>query len=902
MVFWDQMECRKAFAVCLCLITMSTGAAFASEQAVDFDIPEQRADGALILLGKQADVTVLFEYEMATQYDANRLRGEYTLPQAVDILLAHSGLRATFGKYGHLYISVDENQGDMGMTKNEEQLPGKYKPGKHKGLLGILAAVFSMGTVAQERADTDVTEDEQQSLEEIVVTGTRIRGGTTASPLVTIDAAQFREEGFADLGEVIRSIPQNFAGGQNPGVSGAQGIANQNITGGSSLNLRGIGPDATLTLLNGRRMAYNGFVQAVDVSAIPIEAVERIEIVSDGASAIYGSDAVAGVAAIILKRDFNGVSMGVDYGTASEGGATTRDYDVTAGTTWSGGGLIATFEDSSVDPIFARQRDYTNELPDPKTIYTGSDQRSGLLSLYQALGAAVELRVDALKTERERQDYFVSLPSYTDFRGESSVSLIAPSLNFSLPRDWTLSLGATDSKDEHIYDSDRLPIDGGESISRSRGCYCNVGRTYEIGAEGPLFALGGGNARLAIGAGSRTNDFVVESYTSDALYGGEETSRFAYAELNLPLIGPKSQTAGAQRLVFTAAVRGEDYDNFGRVTTPKFGLIYDPTGSFTLKATWGESFKAPTLLQLYSNRLAYLWDASALGGTGYPDDATVLMPFGGSRNLDAERATTHTVSLAFHPEALPGLEAELAYFDIDYTERVVLPLTERFAALSNPIYAEFINYSPTAEQQADIIATADEELINFSSGDYNPAAVVAIANNQYTNVAQQQIRGFDLSGSYSRDLGAGTLMLRGSVSWIESSQQNSAAAEGSFELAGTVFNPAKLKARAGAVWSRGGFTVSSFVNYIDGVTSDLIETPVDGASFTTVDANLLYTTGERDDLFSAMEFALSVSNLFNREPPGYAAPEIFIGQLQLYDSTNYSAIGRFVSLSISKHW
>src|SRR3546814_4884671 len=93
----------------------------------------------------------------------------------------------------------------------------------------------------------------------ITVTGTRIRGGTSPSPVIKIGSERIQEEGFTDLGEVIRSVPQNFAGGQNPGVSSGgfsgAGIANQNVTGGSSLNLRGLGPDATLTLLNGRRMA-----------------------------------------------------------------------------------------------------------------------------------------------------------------------------------------------------------------------------------------------------------------------------------------------------------------------------------------------------------------------------------------------------------------------------------------------------------------------------------------------------------------------------------------------------------------------------------------------------------------------------------------------------------------------
>src|SRR3546814_1315105 len=78
---------------------------------------------------------------------------------------------------------------------------------------------------------------------------------------------------------------------QNPGVAlGSGSIANQNINSGSALNLRGLGPDATLTLLNGRRLSYSGFVNAVDVSVVPIAALDRIEVIADGASAIYGSD------------------------------------------------------------------------------------------------------------------------------------------------------------------------------------------------------------------------------------------------------------------------------------------------------------------------------------------------------------------------------------------------------------------------------------------------------------------------------------------------------------------------------------------------------------------------------------------------------------------------------------
>src|SRR3546814_1212331 len=81
----------------------------------------------------------------------------------------------------------------------------------------------------------------------------------------------------------------------------------ENLASTSTLNLRGLGPDATLTLINGHRIAYDGAFQGVDISAIPLAALDRLEIVADGASALYGSDAVGGVANIILRRDFDGI-------------------------------------------------------------------------------------------------------------------------------------------------------------------------------------------------------------------------------------------------------------------------------------------------------------------------------------------------------------------------------------------------------------------------------------------------------------------------------------------------------------------------------------------------------------------------------------------------------------------
>jgi outer membrane receptor protein involved in Fe transport len=738
------------------------------------------------------------------------------------------------------------------------------------------------------------------SLPTVTVTGTRIRGGTTPSLVITIGSEQIQQEGFTDLGEVIRSVPQNFGGGQNPGVlsgnlAGA-GNANQNLTGGSSLNLRGLGADATLTLLNGRRMAYGGFTQAVDIGAIPVEAVDRIEIVADGASAIYGSDAVGGVGNVILKRDFDGVTVGTRYGGATEGGLITREYDITAGTTWHGGGLIATYEDASVDPIDSSQRSYAKQLADPSTLYPGSDLHSGLLSVHQSLGAVAELRLDALRTTRDQQHWYNSSSGSSRVTPDTTTTLVSPSLEIWLPNDWSLSLGATSGKSEHHqYRLQTVIATGTATVFDA--CYCNDSRSYELGAEGPLFPLPGGDARLAAGIGYRQNEFRDIDYITRAnTFQGSEGARFAYAEFNLPLIGPDQKIPGVQRLDLTAAVRGEDYNTFGGVTTPKLGVLYGPNPDFTLKASWGKSFKAPTLFERNYAQNAYLFSPGSFGGTGYPATATALVLDGGNKNLKPERATTQSVSLAFHPEALRDMEAEVSWFRIDYRDRVIQPIANASQALNNAIYAPFVDLSPTPQALADVISSAGT-FYNFAGAPYDPNNVAAIIYTQYANAAQQRIRGVDLSGSYRLTLGQGAMTLRGSASWLNSTQQSTPTGQ-AYALAGTLFNPPKVSGRVGAVWQRGEFTASLFANYRGGVTNRVDE--IKSASFTTFDAALRYATGERGDAWSGLEFALSVDNALDRAPPLYRVTSPLYAAP--YDSTNYSAIGRFLSLSVSKHW
>lgn len=154
-----------------------------------------------------------------------------------------------------------------------------------------------------------------QKIEKIEVTGSNIKrvDTETASPIQIITAAEIRRSGQTTVTQLLRELPSNAAGGLTE-LTGSGSFS----TGAASASLRGLGSSATLVLLNGRRIAPYGLADpnfgqagAVNLNAIPLDAIERIEILKDGASAIYGSEAIAGVINIILRKEYKGLQLGV---------------------------------------------------------------------------------------------------------------------------------------------------------------------------------------------------------------------------------------------------------------------------------------------------------------------------------------------------------------------------------------------------------------------------------------------------------------------------------------------------------------------------------------------------------------------------------------------------------------
>ena len=203
-------------------------------------------------------------------------------------------------------------------------------------------------------------------LDTVVVTGTNIRGAEPVGNTVqVISAEQIRDSGKATVADFLRELPANFAGGvgMSDNVQGGQdaSVAGSNMTGGQGVNLRGLGALSTLVLVNGRRVASAGqYGDFVDISSIPTNAVSHIEVLLDGASAVYGSDAVGGVVNIITKRSDDGANTSVRVGTTTQGGGKQYQVGQTWGTHWEGGGLVVGYEFNRQENVLANDRDIYN--------------------------------------------------------------------------------------------------------------------------------------------------------------------------------------------------------------------------------------------------------------------------------------------------------------------------------------------------------------------------------------------------------------------------------------------------------------------------------------------------------------------------------------------------------------
>lgn len=338
-------------------LALSGVPAIASAQSkVAFDIEAGPAVHALNRYARQARVQVGFSMDAVDHVRTNAVKGSFEIEEALNLLLAGTGLVAEYGEKG---IVIHRGGGFSEYTMQA-------------GAPGAVALRFSQAAGERDMPGGDKNasrgaEDTERSwagkLEEIIVTGTQIRGAPpVGASVIVLDRDYIEMSGLATTQEILQTLPQNVGLGANEATN-TVGIAPGTFNFGeaSSINLRGLGTASTLLLINGRRSASGGGRgDFVDLNSIPASAIDRVEVLPDGASAIYGSDAIGGVVNVILEDDYEGAATSFRY-APDVNDIEEMQFSQTLGTSWGSGHLLAIYDFYDRSALMAADRSYTRD-------------------------------------------------------------------------------------------------------------------------------------------------------------------------------------------------------------------------------------------------------------------------------------------------------------------------------------------------------------------------------------------------------------------------------------------------------------------------------------------------------------------------------------------------------------
>jgi len=247
-------------------------------------------------------------------------------------------------------------------------------------LMGVAQATESPAAEApqDQSASQAPTASSAQNLKGVVVTGSLIRRVDieTASPVVTLDRAALTAAGSPTLGNVLQQLPSVSGIATNPANnSNGGGVASPSLEGGngaSRVSLRGLGTNRTLVLVNGQRLIN------ADLNMIPQAMIERTDVLAEGASTVYGSDAVGGVVNFILRQHFNGVEADVNSGISSHGDGQRHSIQLMGGKDGDNYNIVGGLGYNKYDPIFATRRAFSKNA---LYLYSGVPTKSGSFSI-----------------------------------------------------------------------------------------------------------------------------------------------------------------------------------------------------------------------------------------------------------------------------------------------------------------------------------------------------------------------------------------------------------------------------------------------------------------------------------------------------------------------------------------
>ena len=644
----------------------------------------------------------------------------------------------------------------------------------HRWIIGsTIAAIAAAPPInAQElMAANTPAESVMKASEEVVVTGTRRTGMVAAdspAPVQVLDTTVLQRVGQPDLVQALAQNVPSF-------TAQAFGGDTANLT--LSAKLRGLSPNHALVLINGKRRhttanlavlggPYQGGA-AADLNFIPVAAIERIEVLQDGAAAQYGTDAIAGVINIILKSSASGGQIGATGGAYFDGGGDTSDVSGNVGF----GNAEGTFLNLTAETRYHDRSDRGGIDPrvvDPANLAAMPTLRSFAgyphVNLIQG-DAEYTLSVATFNAGTELGDsaQLYSFGSYgtkhakayENYRMPNRIPALYP--NGFNPQEeskeddyaltvgikgtvggWHWDLGTTYGKDDveintiHsgnvslFNDTGSTPTDfhAGDFIASQWTTTLDVGRDFDVGMSAPL--------NVAFGVEQRHEGYEVKAGDEFARYkeGSQSFPGFALTDAGVhardnAAVYVDFALSPIEKLQLDLAGRYEHFSDFGDTTVGKLTGRYDFTPAFALRGTVSTGFRAPTLAEEYYSA-TNVSPTSAFVQLPPNSPAAALV---GVNGLKAEKSTNFSVGLVARPAS--GLTVTLDAYQIDVDDRVVG---------SGSLYGE-----GGANNSAAVTAAI------AANGNVLDDTVTFIGINIFSNGLDTRTRGAELVVSYASD-------------------------------------------------------------------------------------------------------------------------------------------------------
>ncbi|NML04343.1 TonB-dependent receptor [Sphingomonas sp. G-3-2-10] len=887
------------------------------------------------------------------------------------------------------------------------------KPIRIAALCGtaLLSLGWSVAAQAQDApaAEEAITTDEPVT--ELVVTGSRLRGAApVGSTVTTLGREDVEMSGAVSTDRLIQQLPQVFDLGVSENSRG-QGGGSGNIAYGNTINLRGIGPYATLILVDGHRAVNNS--RAFEPSVIPTLGLERVEVVADGASAIYGSDAIAGVVNLIPRRSLDGVEATARYGAGAD--FNESQFGLAIGKKWETGQVMLAYERVYRSNLNGDDRDFfrsdqrgfggNNYLVTrcaPGTLRAGGVSYAMPGQLTQANAGSLVAGTTNTCNDLIGQDLFPSqrynsvngtftqeitpwltvfadgfyskreyerLPAYfsstltvpqtnaffvrpAGFVGTSytidynfindlprDVSIgsatnwqVTPGVRVKLPHDWQfealVTYGEGNDQSDQVRGLNATALNAALASSNPATAFdpYGLGRTspatllaisnfvtlsptlnefvgYEARINGALFSLPGGDVKLA--AGYEGQEINTHLGSARGAAGTPITFRHfqrrvdsGYAELLIPIFSGLNATPGFQKLEINLAVRYDKYSDVGDTTNPKFGVNWSPLKGLTLRGSYGTSFRAPLISQIYGN-------SNNLFGQTYqnPAGGSPLTGFaysGPNLNLAPEEATTWSIGGDW--DVTPNLRVSATYWNVEYINQVDSYLSDLAILTRESQFAGTgIILTGTAARDRVLALLASGVTLargTFPGGD--PNNVTLFIDGRNNNLGQSNTSGIDATVNWRIPTdNLGTFTLNASGTYLTNFKTAVSPAGTPVDRRNTLFYPLTFKARGSIAWDIDAMHAQVTVTHVGGYRNTAVTPNQNVSSFTPVDLILAFDLGEMGAprALEGITLGIEVRNMFDSGPPYVnLAPGVNGGGG--YDPSAASPIGRVMAASI----